>query len=480
MALFWHVDSTETIGGFPCTVHGSPTVIDTPEGKAVEFSGNGDGIVLPTNPLEGMESFTVEVLFLPYSGGPHEQRFFHLQEDDEPGNRLLLETRNNGWKGGGWDAVPTDAWAGDACLQSSSANGDGKGNLAIQFSAAEPHLHRVDNWYNFAVVVKGREMSHFINGAKGVGSSGGPAGTGPEMESDHVLPQPWVPHGAGTTSLGMRINSVSHFKGAIRAVRITPSALTPAEFLPTAPRSTEVYRQYKWDQVSGAVPWSPRDGAQLLSFRDKLWLLGGWNNYAEGQGNPEQRGGGQGNFLSETCSEVWVSEDCGIKWELACEAPWEGRHCFGAVVHDDHMWIVGGDNARGPYQHDVWKSNDGKAWECVSEAVPWPERALHLVCVFDGSIFVMGGQANSPDQKSYIKALKGENGNVDMIKRPVLTDVWRSDNGKDWKLVTDKAPWAPRGMITGGNGGVAVHHGRMWILGGEILLSPIPTLISCK
>lgn len=420
-----------------------------------------------------MEEFTVEVLFRPYSGGPHEQRFFHLQEDDEPGNRLLLETRNNGWKGGGWDAVPTDAWAGDACLQSSSAHGGGEGNLAIQFSAAEPYLHTVDHWHNFAVVVKGREMSHFVNGIKGVGSSGGPAATCPKMESDHVLPQPWVPHGAGTTSLGMRINGVSHFKGAIRAVRITPSALAPAEFLIAEhkPLQLQVYQQYRWGKVSDTVPWSPRDGAQLLSFQDKLWLLGGWNNYAEGQGSPEQRGTGQGKFSSETCSEVWASEDGGIEWQLVVDAPWEGRHCFGAVVHDGHMWIVGGDNARGPYQHDIWKSRDGKAWECVSELVPWPERALHLVCVFEGSIYVMGGQANSPDQKNFIKEIQGETGCVDMTRRPALTDIWRSDNGKDWTLVTDTAPWAPRGMITGANGGVAVHNGRMWILGGKILIN---------
>jgi hypothetical protein len=45
MAQLWAVESTERIGGFPCTVHGSPVVIDTPEGKAVEFSGDGDGLV---------------------------------------------------------------------------------------------------------------------------------------------------------------------------------------------------------------------------------------------------------------------------------------------------------------------------------------------------------------------------------------------------------------------------------------------------
>ena len=34
------------------------------------------------------------------------------------------------------------------------------------------------------------------------------------------------------------------------------------------------------------------------------------------------------------------------------------------------------------------------------------------------------------------------------------------------ELVTDKAPWAPRGMITGANGGASVFDDRMWILGG--------------
>ena len=36
--------------------------------------------------------------------------------------------------------------------------------------------------------------------------------------------------------------------------------------------------------------------------------------------------------------------------------------------------------------------------------VPWPERALHLVCVFDSSIWVMGGQANAPAQTAFVRA----------------------------------------------------------------------------
>jgi len=36
---------------------------------------------------------------------------------------------------------------------------------------------------------------------------------------------------AGTTSLGVRLNKVHWFKGAIRTVRFTPRALKPEEFL---------------------------------------------------------------------------------------------------------------------------------------------------------------------------------------------------------------------------------------------------------
>ena len=46
---------------------------------------------------------------------------------------------------------------------------------------------------------------------------------------------------------------------------------------------------HAWECVSADVPWAPRDGAQLVSLRDKLYLLGGWNQQAD---DPSLRGGG--------------------------------------------------------------------------------------------------------------------------------------------------------------------------------------------
>jgi hypothetical protein len=79
--------------------------------------------------------------------------------------------------------------------------------------------------------------------------------------------------------------------------------------------------------------------------------LGGWN--------PKDKV----NFPSICNSEVWSSED-GLNWTLEIkEAPWEGRHTAGYVVHDQKMWIVGGDCIQGRYQPDVWCSENGKDWE---------------------------------------------------------------------------------------------------------------------
>ena len=215
---------------------------------------------------------------------------------------------------------------------------------------------------------------------------------------------------------------------------------------------------YRWSCVNSEVAWSPRDGAQLVSFQGKLFLLGGWNQYAGER--TDLAGAGTGSFESGGCSGVWCSDDGG-RWYLAATAPWSGRHMHGAVVHDGHIWVIGAENGT---PDDVWKSKDGVHWQLVAATVPWPERGNQLVTVFDGSIWVMGGQTGAAGQSNFVADLKA--GKAFPPAPPPLCDVWRTKDGLRWELMTDDAPWAPRGMITGANGGVPVLDGRMWILGG--------------
>ena len=181
---------------------------------------------------------------------------------------------------------------------------------------------------------------------------------------------------------------------------------------------------YQWQQVTLEAPFAARDGAGLLSFQGRLWLLGGWN--------PRDK-----QHFPRICnSEVWASED-GVNWTLVCaQAPWEGRHTAGYAVHRGRMWIIGGDCNQGHYQPDVWSSADGVDWELVCAETPWGRRALHHTVAFDGKLWVIGGQT----MPGFVH---------DDDSEVFHNDVWRSEDGADWTCVTEHAPWPARGMIGG-------------------------------
>lgn len=203
---------------------------------------------------------------------------------------------------------------------------------------------------------------------------------------------------------------------------------------------------YKWVKVNMKSDFAPRDGAGALVFNNKMWLLGGWN--------PDDNK----SFPMTTNNEVWSSTN-GFKWKLEKEntflnqdfnrsIDWEGRHTAGYVVHNNKMWIVGGDCAQGSYQQDVWNSDDGVKWSLVSDSVPWSPRVLHYTVSFNNKIWVIGGQT-IPD--------------FAYANETYYSDVWNSEDGITWKRVVPTQPaWKARGMI----GGSVVFKGKMWILGG--------------
>ncbi len=211
---------------------------------------------------------------------------------------------------------------------------------------------------------------------------------------------------------------------------------------------------YRWTSVTPRAQFAPRDGAGLLSFQDRLWLLGGWNP------------GDRRHFPRICNNEVWSSPD-GRDWDLVKPntfldrsfdpaSDWEGRHTAGYAVHRGRMWIVGGDVNQGHYHPDVWSSGDGRRWklENPGRPVPWSPRALHYTAAFRDRLWVMGGQTIP---------------NFAAAPEAFHRDIWRSADGVSWEPVRPREPyWSERGMI----GGSAVLHGRLWILGGGTYDTP--------
>lgn len=197
-----------------------------------------------------------------------------------------------------------------------------------------------------------------------------------------------------------------------------------------------------WIEVQPNAAFPVLDGGGALVFDDKMWLLGGWAPGAIPH--------------PYTTSEVWVSTD-GTNWVSQGTAPWEPRHTAGYVVYDDKMWIVGGDANSGHYQNDVWNTSDGTNWTQVTANVPWGDRVLHHTVAFDGRIWVMGGQK----LPQFIQS-----GPTDEM---FYNDVWCTTNGVDWTRVLEHAPWEPRGMI----GGNVVFQDKLWLLGGGTYDTPL-------
>jgi len=197
-APIWVFDRLRNIGGHKTTVLGAPRVIDSPVGKAVEFDGMQDGLFIDDHPLAGAGTFTFEAIFRP-DGGEREQRWFHLSEQDpwtgaDTDNRMLFEIRVSG-----------DSWFLDSYNQSGAV-----GKALMNRSA----LHPLGAWYHVASVYDGKEFRNYVNGVQ-----------------EGAAALQLAPHGPGHASVGVRINKVYYFKGAVHLARFTRRALAPSEFL---------------------------------------------------------------------------------------------------------------------------------------------------------------------------------------------------------------------------------------------------------
>src|SRR5947209_18971705 len=100
----WRFDRTDALGGHPTKVLGTPGVVDSPIGKAVQFNGKTDALLVDLHPLAGAETWTWEMIFRPDADGAQAQRVFHLQVRDpatakDIPDRMLFEIRivNGGW-----------------------------------------------------------------------------------------------------------------------------------------------------------------------------------------------------------------------------------------------------------------------------------------------------------------------------------------------------------------------------------------------
>ena len=175
-----------------------------------------------------------------------------------------------------------------------------------------------------------------------------------------------------------------------------------------------------WDNLTTTLVWTKRNEHISLSFKNKMWVIGGKN-------------------ASTSLADIWSSSD-GKIWDnvTLTGTPPSARSGHAGVIYNAKMWVFGGQSGSG-WVNDVYSSSDGAEWTKETDA-GWSKRSGHAAVVYDNKIWVMGGNDNTSD----------------------LQDVWTYD-GSSWTQQTSPSvTWS--GMK---DHEAQVFDGKIWILGGN-------------
>lgn len=204
--------------------------------------------------------------------------------------------------------------------------------------------------------------------------------------------------------------------------------------LPDHSASAEVWSSANgrdWTLETPRAGWSPRLAAGVVVFQDKLWILGGTENYYFGDERSLK-------------NDVWCSSD-GKEWtQVAVHAGWSPRAYHQSVVLGDKIFVLGGGNYVPKYHalNDVWCSEDGVRWTQLTAAAPWHARLWFSAVTYRDRMWVLGGWSNEPSQN--------------------WGDVWYSRDGQSWKELRSETKWKARHEHS-----AYVFQDKLWIAGGH-------------
>jgi hypothetical protein len=145
----------------------------------------------------------------------------------------------------------------------------------------------------------------------------------------------------------------------------------------------------QWQAINRSAAWQPRAYHQAVSFKDRIYVMGG-GNY-----DPDH----------VAFNDVWSSID-GVSW--ICEttqAPWKPRLWFSTAVYRDKIWLLGGWSKQHGNFGDVWFSDDGKNWQQFESKSCWKARHEHSAFVFRDKLWIAGGHAQPLSNEVWSLAL---------------------------------------------------------------------------
>ena len=182
------------------------------------------------------------------------------------------------------------------------------------------------------------------------------------------------------------------------------------------------------EKVVDNTAFAGRTGHGCVTFNGKLYIIGGINTI-----------GSTGYRLND----VWSSSD-GENWTLeVSEAPFSKRIHHAVVVHDNKLWVIGGQTDGNTQLNDVWYSADGMNWTEATSNAQFEPLQFHKVISFQNTMYLIGGALLFNDGK-----------------------VWKSSDGVTWELITESAQIGDRDLHS-----VDIFDGKIWLFAGREGLS---------
>jgi hypothetical protein len=177
----------------------------------------------------------------------------------------------------------------------------------------------------------------------------------------------------------------------------------------------------QWVMATPEAPFQGRSGHTGTVFKNRMWIIGGWNG-------------------NSGLNDVWSSRD-GKTWTCAARhAPFRERAAHTTLAYDNKLWVIGGIACSA----DVWSSRDGVHWDRATATAEFGSRGGQSTVVLNNEIVLIGGMY--VDNENSFNSLK---------------DVWISSDGSRWRKVHHS-----EGFFAGGGQSCAVIDGRLWVMGG--------------
>lgn len=173
---------------------------------------------------------------------------------------------------------------------------------------------------------------------------------------------------------------------------------------------------------------------------DSIWFYGG-TSPAEEIRHQTLRKGDKINVYLRT-AELMSHEDI---------SDYRNRE-YETIVFNNKLWLTGGTDFSVPltgnatFRNEVYYSSDGINWRfATTQKNPWQERQGHGLGVFNNKMWILGGTVFKENTQPGVS----------------INDIWASENGADWELISGNAPWAKRSFAK-----CVVFKNKLWLIGG--------------